>query len=165
MITTKSNLETRSLLDEWRSFDNGCFFDFGHPLLNRIAESFIGAVQAVARDACCAGTETGLTGAKKHRMPRLSGETNQKSLEAMVKRAGKESVQWGVAAGLYSSLTYGLKEARRGSHDWKSSAVAGAITGMALGLTAEGTTQEHVMQCAITGAAISTAANLLTGIF
>ncbi|KAG6764080.1 hypothetical protein POTOM_031538 [Populus tomentosa] len=50
------NLETRSLMGEIRRFDKRCFFDFGHPLLNRIAESFvkaagIGAIQAVSREA------------------------------------------------------------------------------------------------------------------
>ncbi|GJU23190.1 hypothetical protein Tco_1156532, partial [Tanacetum coccineum] len=51
------NLETRSLLDEIRSFDRkGGWFDLGHPLLNRMAESFvkaagIGAVQAVSKEA------------------------------------------------------------------------------------------------------------------
>ena len=89
-----SNLETRSLLDEWRNFDKGGFFDLGHPLLNRIAQSFvkaagvrnllnlnilcllficfkrtqyiirmfagdvqIGAIQAVAREACLIAVE------------------------------------------------------------------------------------------------------------
>lgn len=47
----------------------------------------------------------------------------------------------------------------------KNSAVAGAITGATLALTADDATHEHVVQCAITGAALSTAANLLTGIF
>lgn len=39
-----SNLEARthSLLNEL-NFDKGGFFDLGHPLLNRIAESFIKA--------------------------------------------------------------------------------------------------------------------------
>ncbi|KAK9289225.1 hypothetical protein L1049_017699 [Liquidambar formosana] len=173
-----SNLETRSLLDELRSFDKGSFFDLGHPLLNRIAESFvkaagIGAIQAVSRDAYFiaiegAGLESGSglesTGVKKQRFPDLRGETNRKSLEAMVKNTGKESLQWGLAAGVYSGLTYGLKEAR-GAHDWKNSAVAGAITGMTLALTSEDSSHEQIVQCAITGAAISTAANLLTGIF
>ncbi|XP_030974967.1 outer envelope pore protein 16-2, chloroplastic [Quercus lobata] len=181
MSSSSSNLEKRSLLDELSSFEKGGFFDLGHPLLNRIAESFvkaagIGAIQAVSREAYFtaiegAGLDSGggdvsseLSGAKKRRFPDLRGETNGKSLEAMVKNTGKESLQWGLAAGVYSGLTYGLKEAR-GSHDWKNSAVAGAITGMALALTSEGSSHEQIVQCAITGAAISTAANLLTGIF
>ena len=47
----------------------------------------------------------------------------------------------------------------------KNSAVAGAITGMALALTSEDSSHEQMVQSAITGAAISTAANLLSGIF
>lgn len=42
-----SNLETKTLLDEIRSFDKGCFFDLGHPLLNRVAESFVKAAGVV----------------------------------------------------------------------------------------------------------------------
>ncbi|KAF5464748.1 hypothetical protein F2P56_014800 [Juglans regia] len=172
---------TRSLLDDLRSFDKGGFFDLGHPLLNRIAESFvkaagIGAIQAVSRQAyftAIEGLDSGTGGltaeiisgaSKKHRFRDLKGETNRKSLEAMVKNTGKESMQWGLAAGVYSGLTYGLKEAR-GTHDWKNSAVAGAITGVALALTSEESSHEQIVECAITGAAISTAANLLAGIF
>jgi hypothetical protein len=47
----------------------------------------------------------------------------------------------------------------------KNSAVAGAVTGVALALTSEDSSHEQIVQCAITGAAISTAANLLAGIF
>ncbi|CAJ2662457.1 unnamed protein product [Trifolium pratense] len=153
-LKTSSEVETRTLLEEVCSFDRKGLFDLGHPLLNRIAESFvkasgIGAVQAVSRDAYSIATQ---------------GETSNKSLEAMVVNTGKEALQWGVAAGIYSGLTYGLKEAR-GAHDWKNSAVAGAITGATLALTLEDSTHEQVVQCAITGAAISTAANLFKGIF
>ncbi|KAL2465251.1 Outer envelope pore protein 16-2 [Abeliophyllum distichum] len=73
-------------------------------------------------------------------------------------------VQWGLAAGMYSGLTYGLKEAR-GVHDWKYRALAGAITGAALAATSEDHSHEQLVHCAITGAAISTAAKLLTGVF
>ncbi|KAH1089186.1 hypothetical protein J1N35_016443 [Gossypium stocksii] len=174
-----TSLETRSLLDELRSFDKGGFFDLGHPLLNRIAESFvkaagIGAIKGVAREGCylalegtksrSSSTDISAKNNKKNPFPYLRGETNRKSLEAMVKSTGKESLQWGLAASLYSGITYGLQEAR-GAHDWKNSAVAGALTGMTVALTCEKPCQEHVLQCAITGAALSTAANLLTGVF
>ncbi|KAH8500926.1 hypothetical protein H0E87_015953 [Populus deltoides] len=193
------NLETRSLMGEIRRFDKCCFFDFGHPLLNRIAESFvkaagIGAIQAVSREAyftaievkwwCAPGDLISVDGKKRQRAPDLRGETNRKSLEALL----------GLAAGVYSGLTYGLSEAR-GVHDWvirpfrdkpiplgsslsldyfwysilrislEIGAVAGAITGVALALTTADISHEQIVQCAITGAAISTAANLLTGIF
>ncbi|KAE9601492.1 Mitochondrial inner membrane translocase subunit Tim17/Tim22/Tim23/peroxisomal protein PMP24 [Lupinus albus] len=179
MNSGSSNLETRSLLDELSNFNKGGLFDLGHPLLNRIVESFvkaagIGAVQAVSREAYFTALEgSGLdnasgmpleVGGKKHRLPGLTGETSSKSIEAMVKNTGKESFQWGLAAGIYSGLTYGLKEGR-GAHDWKNSAVAGALTGAALALTSDNSSHEQIVQCAITGAAISTAANLLTGIF
>ncbi|EEF43067.1 outer envelope pore protein 16-2, chloroplastic [Ricinus communis] len=179
-----NKLQTRTFMDELRGFEKGWMFDLGHPLLNRIAESFvkaagIGAIQAVSREAYFTAIEgSGLDSSssvppelspagaakKRNRFPDLRGETNGKSLEALVKSTGKESMQWGLAAGVYSGLTYGLREAR-GAHDWKNSAVAGAVTGMALALTADDVSHEQIVQCAITGAAISTAANLLTGIF
>ncbi|KAJ7955203.1 Outer envelope pore protein 16-2, chloroplastic [Quillaja saponaria] len=180
MNTSASNLDERSMLGELRSFREGGFFDLGHPLLNCIAESFvkaagIGALQAGSREAYFiaiegAGLDSNggippeISSAKKHQFPGLKGETNRNSLEAMVKNTGKESLQWGLAAGIYSGLTYGLKEAC-GAHDWKNSAVAGAITGVALAVTSEHSSHEQIVQCAITGAALSTAANLLTGIF
>ncbi|KAL6186044.1 hypothetical protein ACLB2K_042166 [Fragaria x ananassa] len=138
-------------------------------------EGKIGAVQAVSREAYFTATEASglgssngtrpdISGHKKNRFPDLRGGNSSKSLEAMVKHRGKESLQWGLAAGVYSGLTYGLKEAR-GAHDWKNSAVAGAITGVALALTSDCSSHEQIVQCAITGAAISSAANLLSGIF
>lgn len=47
----------------------------------------------------------------------------------------------------------------------KNSVVAGALTGAAVALTTDDHSHEQVVQFAITGAALSTAANLLTGIF
>lgn len=41
------NLETRSLFDDFRNFDKCGFFDLGHPLLNRIAESFVKAAGVI----------------------------------------------------------------------------------------------------------------------
>ncbi|GMI95847.1 hypothetical protein like AT4G16160 [Hibiscus trionum] len=173
-----TNLE----LNEPRSlYNGGFFFDLGHPLLNRVADSFvkaagIGAIKAVATEGCHlalegngSSTPPDLTAStaknnKKHPFPYLRGETNRNSLEAMVKSTGKESLEWGLAAGLYSGFTYGLQEAR-GTHDWKNSAVAGALTGMTVALACEEGSHERLLQCAITGAAISSAANLLTGTF
>ncbi|RDY00207.1 Outer envelope pore protein 16-2, chloroplastic, partial [Mucuna pruriens] len=190
-MNSSSNLETRSLLDEVSCFNKGGLFNLGHPLLNRIAETFvkaagIGAVQAVSREAYLLAVEgaiyasptisfsanhhyectqrngtrldnTGcmpseVSGAKKHCLHGLGGETCSKSLEAMVKNIGKESFQWGLAAGIYSGLTYGLKETR-GAHDLKNSAVAGAITGATLAITSGDSSHENMVQCAITGAA------------
>ncbi|KAF2551118.1 hypothetical protein F2Q68_00037009 [Brassica cretica] len=104
-------------------------------------------------------------GSNKHRFPNLRGESS-KSLEALVKNTGKESLQWGLAAGLYSGITYGMKEARGGTHDWRNSVVAGALTGAAMAVTtSERTSHDQVVQSALTGAAISAAANLLSSVF
>nr|GLL48456.1 outer envelope pore protein 16-2, chloroplastic-like [Ipomoea trifida] len=177
-----TNLEVRCTVeDEIRSLDHGGLFDLGHPLLNRIVDSFvkaagIGAVQAVAREAYftavegasgdTAGIPPEIGGVKKHHTfaSVLKGENNKNSVEALIKNTGKQSMQWGFAAGVYSGLTYGLREAQ-GVHDWRNSALAGAITGAALAMTTKDHSHDHVIQCAITGAAISTAANLLKGIF
>ncbi|KAL8172154.1 hypothetical protein V2J09_023958 [Rumex salicifolius] len=178
MSTSRSiHVEPSTPLDDFRPFDKGGYFDLGHPLLNRISDSFlkaasIGAIQAVSREAYFTAVEGGgsdsagadITGARRNRFPSLRGDSSNKSLEAMVKNTGKEAMQWGLAAGMYSGLTYGLKEAR-GSHDWKNSAVAGALTGMTLALTSDDATHDHVLHFAVTGAAISAAANLLSGIF
>lgn len=43
----------------------------------------------------------------------------------------------------------------------KDSAVAGAIAGAALALTSDQASRERIVQCTITGAALSTAAKLL----
>lgn len=46
----------------------------------------------------------------------------------------------------------------------KNSALAGALTGGALAMTLDNSSHEKIVQCVITGAAISTAANLLAGV-
>ncbi|XP_058734917.1 outer envelope pore protein 16-2, chloroplastic-like [Vicia villosa] len=100
-LNTSSEVETHTKLDELCNFDKKCLFDLGHPLVNRIAESFvkaagIGVVQAVSRDAYFSaidGTRTDNNGVKassdgsaagKRRLLGLRGETSNKSLEAMV---------------------------------------------------------------------------------
>ncbi|CAD6210890.1 unnamed protein product [Miscanthus lutarioriparius] len=149
-------MQARAFADEVRGGleQKNWMLDLGHPLLNRIAESFvkaagIGAVQAVTRESYFMAIE--------------GTNSSCKSAEAMVKNVSKESLQWGLAAGVHSGLTYGLAEVR-GTHDWRNSAVAGAITGAAVALTSEHASHEQVVQCAITGAALSTAANVLSGI-
>ncbi|XP_054805358.1 outer envelope pore protein 16-2, chloroplastic-like isoform X2 [Prosopis cineraria] len=156
---SSSNLDSRSLMQELRSFDNEVpLFDFGHPLLNRVSNSFlkaaaIGAVQAVAREAYFTAVEG-------------AGIDNASGIVPDVSDARKARFPGlgGLAAGLYSGLTYGLKEAR-GVHDWKNSAVVGALTGATLALTSENSSHEKIVQSAITGAAVSAAANLLSWIF
>ncbi|XP_047086550.1 outer envelope pore protein 16-2, chloroplastic-like [Lolium rigidum] len=169
--------ETRKFVDEVRGLEKNWMLDLGHPLLNRVADSFvkaagIGAIQAVTRDSYfmaiegesgVTGSVSDATGTRKRTFPDLKGSNNSKSAEAMVKGVSKESFQWGLAAGMHSGLTYGLTEVR-GTHDWKNSAVAGAVTGAALALTSDNASHEQVVQCAITGAALSAAANVLSDV-
>ncbi|XP_051181565.1 outer envelope pore protein 16-2, chloroplastic [Lolium perenne] len=170
--------ETRKFVDEVRGLKKNWMLDLGHPLLNRVADSFvkaagIGAIQAVTRDSYfmaiegesgVTGSVSDATGTRKRTFPDLKGgSNNSKSAEAMVKGVSKESFQWGLAAGMHSGLTYGLTEVR-GTHDWKNSAVAGAVTGAALALTSDNASHEQVVQCAITGAALSAAANVLSDV-
>ncbi|KAJ1297486.1 hypothetical protein BS78_01G380100 [Paspalum vaginatum] len=167
----------RAFVDEARGcLEKNWMLDLGHPLLNRVAESFvkaagIGAAQAVARESYFmaiegeGGSVSGATGSRRRSFPADLNGTNgtSKSAEAMVKSVSKESLQWGLAAGVHSGLTYGLTEVR-GTHDWRNSAVAGAVTGAAVALTSDRASHEQVVQCAIVGAALSTAANVLSGI-
>ncbi|KAI5074813.1 hypothetical protein GOP47_0010774 [Adiantum capillus-veneris] len=131
--------------------DNAEFLvDLGHPLLNRVVDGFVkvggvGVLHAATQDAT--------------RML-LQEETNKHSLENMVQRAGKEAVQWGLVAGVYSGMTYAMQEAR-GTHDWKNALLGGALTGAAFSLTESNVKQDSVLRGAITGAAIATASEFL----
>ncbi|KQK04083.1 outer envelope pore protein 16-2, chloroplastic [Brachypodium distachyon] len=172
-----TRLDTRTLKDEVANMDKRPLLDLGHPLLNRVADSFIraagvGATRAVSREAYFVTVE-GLgsgdaaaldSNAKRNHFSSIRGDDGQKSLDAVVKSAGKEAFQWGLAAGVYSGITYGLREAR-GCHDWKNSAIAGAIAGAAVALTGDTGHADHVVHFAITGAALSSAATMLSGIF
>ncbi|KAH9311296.1 hypothetical protein KI387_026331, partial [Taxus chinensis] len=133
----------------------------------------IGAIQAVSREAYYTAVEgfepnNNVDFSNKKRrgcLPNLKGETYGKSLESLVKRTGKESMQWGIAAGVYSGVMYGLKEARGGANDWKNAAIAGALSGASLALTHEDPSHDLIVQSAITGAALSTAASMLNNMF
>eukprot|EP00246_Nothoceros_aenigmaticus_P017307 TRINITY_DN838_c0_g1_i1.p1 TRINITY_DN838_c0_g1~~TRINITY_DN838_c0_g1_i1.p1 ORF type:complete len:149 (+),score=21.82 TRINITY_DN838_c0_g1_i1:120-566(+) len=124
--------------------------DLGHPLLNRMVDGFVkvggvGAVHAASQET--------------YKFI-LEEQTNKKSLENMVSRIGKETVQWGMVAGLYSGMSYGMQEAR-GVHDWKNAMFGGALTGAALALTESNPRSDTIVRGAITGGAIATAAEFL----
>uniref|UniRef100_A0A0E0C0Z5 Uncharacterized protein n=1 Tax=Oryza meridionalis TaxID=40149 RepID=A0A0E0C0Z5_9ORYZ len=153
---SSSRLDTRTLKEEVASMDKRWLVDLGHPLVNRVADSFIraagvGAARAVSREAYfvtvegLGGDTAGLDNAVK-RSNFTRGDDGQKSLDAVVKSAGKEAFQWGLAAG-------------------KNSAVAGAIAGVAVALTGDTGNADHMVHFAITGAALSSAASLLSGIY
>ncbi|KAF3573256.1 hypothetical protein F2Q69_00060045, partial [Brassica cretica] len=73
----------RKVMDEIRSFEKTNLFDLGHPLINRIADSFVKASGIRAGfDASSMGPPSENAGSKKHRFPNLRGESS-KSLEAL----------------------------------------------------------------------------------
>uniref|UniRef100_A0A0D3DM51 Uncharacterized protein n=1 Tax=Brassica oleracea var. oleracea TaxID=109376 RepID=A0A0D3DM51_BRAOL len=57
-------------MDEIRSFEKTNLFDLGHPLINRIADSFVKASGA-GFDASSMGPPSENAGSKKHRFPNL----------------------------------------------------------------------------------------------
>ncbi|KAI5078900.1 hypothetical protein GOP47_0006571 [Adiantum capillus-veneris] len=127
--------------------------DMGHPLLNRVVDGFlkvggVGAVHALAQET--------------YGVVRRE-EATKRSLELMAQRTGKEAVQWGLVAGVYSGMTYAMQEAR-GTHDWKNALLGGALTGAALSLTESNPRSDRIITGAITGGAIATAAEFLRNI-
>jgi hypothetical protein len=124
--------------------------DVGHPLANRVVDGFIkvggvGFVHGATQEA--------------YRLL-LKEETNQKSLEKLAQRAGKEAVQWGLVAGAYSGVRYGLQQAL-GENNWKSALLSGALTGATLAITEPNPGRDRVVRGAITGGAIATAAEFI----
>ncbi|GLJ22179.1 hypothetical protein SUGI_0416730 [Cryptomeria japonica] len=148
MYKTKDSIYNS--LDEHKSHNVDVLVDLGHPLVNRVVDGFlkvggVGALNAASQDA--------------YKLV-LQEEANKSSLECMVQNMGKQSLQWGLAAGVYSGAKFGLQEAR-GVRDWKNAVVGGALAGAALSLTEPNPRHDRVMQAAITGAAVATAAELL----
>jgi len=137
-------------LDEHKGQNVDVLVDLGHPLVNRVVDGFIkvggvGALNAASQDA--------------YKLV-LQEEANKSSMECMVQNMGKQSLQWGLVAGVYSGTKYGMQEVR-GVRDWKNALVGGAVAGAALSLTETNPRHDRVMQAAMTGAALATAAELL----
>lgn len=138
--------------DVENNFDG--FVDLGHPLINRVFDGFVkvggvGALHAASQDSY------------RYLVSEDSG--NKKTLEQSFQRIGKDAVQWGLVASVYSGVTYGISEAR-GVHDWKNALLGGALTGAALSLTETNPGTDRVLRGAITGGAIATAAEILRNI-
>ncbi|KAI5076614.1 hypothetical protein GOP47_0008679 [Adiantum capillus-veneris] len=85
------------------------FIDMGHPFLNRTVDGFlkigaVGAAHAASQEIFASLKKESVT---KH------------DLQHTAKRMGKEGVQWGVIAGVYSGMQYGMERVR-GKRDWKN---------------------------------------------
>ncbi|CAM6129185.1 unnamed protein product [Calypogeia fissa] len=144
--------------------------DLGHPFPNRVFDAVVK----------CGGVAA-LHAASQESLKFLFHEEKAHSLEKphmdkptfdkMVQNVGVSTLHYGLAAGVYSGVTYGLEEA--GVHDWKKSLVAGAVTGAAaeamrkFELSGEhhlNAVGQHALTGALTGAAIATACEFLKNI-
>ncbi|EFJ14466.1 hypothetical protein SELMODRAFT_423634 [Selaginella moellendorffii] len=126
-------------------------FDTGNPMLNSVVDGFIkvggvGAIQAASKES--------------YRILVHDDTNSRRSVERAVQRMGRDSVNWGLAAGMYTGVSYGIQEAR-GVNDWKNAVLAGAVTGAAITLANPRPRQDHVVHNMITGGAIATAAEIL----
>ncbi|KAI5083480.1 hypothetical protein GOP47_0003223 [Adiantum capillus-veneris] len=68
---------------------------------------------------------------------------------------GKEGVQWGVIASVYSGMQYGMERVR-GKRDWKNALLGGALTGALLKFGDKSYNRDKMIEGAITGAAVAT---------
>ena len=67
-------------------------------------------------------------------------------------------------SGLLARIEF--RDTKTSMFDWqKNSAIAGAVTGVAVALASDDSSHERIVQSAITGAAVSAAANIFAGIF
>ncbi|MQM19594.1 hypothetical protein Taro_052600 [Colocasia esculenta] len=123
--------------------------DMGHPFLNRTVDGFltIGTV-AVAK---VAADET------YHCLKR--GSFSQHKLEESLKKMCKEGAYWGTTAGVYAGMEYGMQRIR-GKNDWKNALLGGAVTGALISFASK-SSKEKVIENAIKGGAIATAAKFL----
>eukprot|EP00243_Klebsormidium_subtile_P010353 TRINITY_DN54_c0_g1_i2.p1 TRINITY_DN54_c0_g1~~TRINITY_DN54_c0_g1_i2.p1 ORF type:complete len:149 (+),score=18.09 TRINITY_DN54_c0_g1_i2:121-567(+) len=119
---------------------------------NSVLEAFInvglvGASQALAHEAYDATRREGVT---KHH------------LESAAKRAFSDALEWGAVAGVYEGMQIAIERVRE-RRDWVNAAVAGGATGAIFSLRREtgARTNNHIVTAAITGAAVSTAAEFL----
>jgi len=124
--------------------------DLGNPILNSTVNGFlkvapVGATHAATQEAF-----------KMFQKESVS----KRDLEVLVKKAGHEGLQWGLVAGVYSGVEYGIHRVR-GRRDWTNATLGGALTGAILTLGDKHFDKQKLIKTAITGGAIATANELL----
>ncbi|KAL8089702.1 hypothetical protein AgCh_039256 [Apium graveolens] len=123
------------------------FLDTGNQFLNHTVDGFlkIGSV-AVAR---AAAQETYNVVAQGH-----------VDLEQSLTKMCKEGIFFGTVAGVYVGMDYGMEKIR-GTRDWKNALLAGAATGVLVSAVGNNK-RDKIVQDAITGGAVATAAQFIT---
>ncbi|XP_024372692.1 outer envelope pore protein 16, chloroplastic isoform X2 [Physcomitrium patens] len=127
------------------------YMDTGNPQLNCTLDSVlkisgIGAAHAATQEA--------------YSLLKKEVPTTKCDLERIVKKAGREGLQWGMVAGIYAGIEYGMERAR-GKQDWKNAAVGGVVTGAMLSVSDGIINQDKMVRTALTAGALATAADLL----
>ncbi|XP_024372694.1 outer envelope pore protein 16, chloroplastic isoform X4 [Physcomitrium patens] len=123
------------------------YMDTGNPQLNCTLDSVlkisgIGAAHAATQEA--------------YSLLKKEVPTTKCDLERIVKKAGREGLQWGI----YAGIEYGMERAR-GKQDWKNAAVGGVVTGAMLSVSDGIINQDKMVRTALTAGALATAADLL----
>ncbi|CAM6125489.1 unnamed protein product [Calypogeia fissa] len=144
--------------------------DLGHPLPNRVFDAVVKCGGVAALHAASQETLKFLFHEEKaHSLDKP--HMDKPTFDKMIQNVGVDALHFGLAAGVYSGVTYGMEEA--GVKDWKKSMVAGAVTGAAVEamrkfelsgehhLNAVG---QHAITGALTGGAIATACEFLNNI-
>ncbi|KAG0581563.1 hypothetical protein KC19_4G261700 [Ceratodon purpureus] len=126
--------------------------DTGNPLLNCTLD---GVLKIGGVGAAHAATQETYSWMRKEQ------PTTRRDIEKIVKKAGKEGLQWGMVAGMYAGFEYGIGKARKGKHDWRNAAVGGALTGAILSVSDGRLSQDKLVRTAITASALATAAEFL----
>ncbi|KAL9253749.1 Outer envelope pore protein 16-1, chloroplastic-like protein [Drosera capensis] len=140
--------------------------DMGNPFLNRTVDGFlkIGTV-AVGKVAVeevyhiidkeeSVQLSIKMFYANLHQMRTWTGwRVSKHNFEHSLKKMCKEGAYWGTIAGVYVGMEYGVARIR-GSDDWKTKMIGGALTGALVSAAGSGNREKMVLD-AITGGAIA----------
>eukprot|EP00252_Welwitschia_mirabilis_P018596 TRINITY_DN4129_c0_g1_i1.p1 TRINITY_DN4129_c0_g1~~TRINITY_DN4129_c0_g1_i1.p1 ORF type:complete len:148 (+),score=25.44 TRINITY_DN4129_c0_g1_i1:151-594(+) len=128
----------------------GVMVDMGHPLLNRTVDGFfkIGAV----------GASKAIIQEGYHCLDK--GSVSKHDFKRTLKKMGKEGLQWGTVAGVYTGVEYGVERVR-GRRDWKNALISGALTGAIISFGENSHSKDKVVKNAILGGAIATASEFI----
>uniref|UniRef100_A0A0A8YW73 Uncharacterized protein n=1 Tax=Arundo donax TaxID=35708 RepID=A0A0A8YW73_ARUDO len=95
-----------------------------------------------------------------------TGDASKQKLGHALKKMYKEGAYWGTAAGIYEAMEYGVGRLR-GRSDWKNAMIGGALAAALISAATAGGSNNRrykaIIKDAITGGAVTTAAELAIG--
>ncbi|KAL9270331.1 Outer envelope pore protein 16-1, chloroplastic-like protein [Drosera capensis] len=126
--------------------------DMGNPFLNRTVDGFL-KIGTVA---------VGKVAVEEVYHIIDKGQVSKHNLEHSLKKMCKEGAYWGTIAGVYVGMEYGVAKIR-GSDDWKTKMIGGALTGALVSAAGSGNREKMVLD-AITGGAIAIGIDVLSSL-